>query len=146
VTVAGHDLLILDTNVLIHVIRDNRMGNRIQEELDLRGREERPLISIVTVGEALALAHRFAWGDQKVVRLHELLRNLVVVDISQPGIAERYAELTVYARAAGRTLGDNDRWIAATASITGAELITTDRDFEILDPNFMTHRYFDPGT
>lgn len=48
-TVAGQDLLILDTNVLIHVIRNSTLGNRIQEEFDLRGRAERPLMSIVTV-------------------------------------------------------------------------------------------------
>ena len=139
-----HELLLLDTNALIQIIRQNAVGQRIQERLDLARRREKPLISIVTVGEALALAHGFDWGTGKVTKLRELLRNLVIVDVSQAGIVDRYAEITVHARAAGRTMGDNDRWIAATASVTRAWLVTTDRDFESLEPIFIRQVFFDP--
>ncbi|MGE0552563.1 MAG: type II toxin-antitoxin system VapC family toxin [Gemmatimonadales bacterium] len=140
-----HALLALDTNVLIHTIRDNAIGRRIGTALRLGERSERPLISIVTVGETLALARRLGWGTQKTSTLRDLLTNLVVVDVSHAGVVDRYAELTAWCQSNGRSLDDNDRWIAATASVADAWLITTDRDFDPLDPKFLRHVYFDPG-
>lgn len=34
-------------------------------------------------------------------------------------------------------MGDNDLWIAATASVTNTPLITTDKDFEHLNGVFL---------
>ncbi len=37
----------------------------------------------------------------------------------------------------GRKMGKNDLWIAATAIFADARLLTTDRDFDGLDPLFL---------
>ena len=42
-----------------------------------------------------------------------------------------------------RIMGKNDLWIAATAMATGAELITTDKDFSHLDGHFLKVHYID---
>ena len=43
-------------------------------------------------------------------------------------------------------MGKNDVWIAATAAVTGATLLTTDRDFDRLTPQFLTRVWIDPDT
>ena len=43
----------------------------------------------------------------------------------------------------GRPLGKNDVWIAATAAVTGARLLTTDKDFDRLDPLFLSRDWID---
>jgi predicted nucleic acid-binding protein len=35
-------------------------------------------------------------------------------------------------------------WIAATAHATGARLLTTDHDFDHLDPTFLARDWIDP--
>lgn len=49
-------LVILDTNVLVQLIRGNAIGLALDTAFALRSRQDRPLISVVTVGEMLALA------------------------------------------------------------------------------------------
>jgi predicted nucleic acid-binding protein len=41
-------------------------------------------------------------------------------------------------------LGDNDVWIAATASLADAVFLTTDRDFDPLHGIFLTREWVDP--
>ncbi len=60
----------------------------------------------------------------------------------EPGLLETYAEIDAWLEGkipgpAGeppwkpaRNLGKNEIWLAATARVTGATLVTTDRDFE----------------
>ncbi len=40
-------------------------------------------------------------------------------------------------------MGKNDLWIAATASVLNAKLLTTDHDFDHLDSIFLTVVYVD---
>jgi predicted nucleic acid-binding protein len=42
-----------------------------------------------------------------------------------------------------RNMGKNDLWIAATASVLKAKLLTTDRDFDHLDSEFLEVIYID---
>jgi tRNA(fMet)-specific endonuclease VapC len=41
-------------------------------------------------------------------------------------------------------MGKNDLWIAATASVLKARLLTTDHDFDHLDGIFLDVLYIDP--
>jgi tRNA(fMet)-specific endonuclease VapC len=133
----SRELLILDTNVLLHVIRGNEVAERIDGQFNLRHRQDRPLISVVTIGEGLALAKQFGWGEAKCRALDDLFREMVVVDISSRSVLEKFAEFRDLTRKAGRTLSHNDLWIAATAAATGAHLVTTDHDFDVLHPSLI---------
>jgi tRNA(fMet)-specific endonuclease VapC len=137
--------ILLDTNVVLHIVRGSEVANRIDAALQLRSRAERALISVVTVGEALAFARRRGWGENKTARLEELVRELVVVDINNATVLRRYAELHDYLVKNGRSVGDNDVWIAACAAAASALLITTDRDFEALNGVYVTSLYFEPN-
>ena len=138
---ASREVLLLDTNVVLHVLRGNEIGRRVDSLFQIRHRSDRPLISVVTVGECLALARRWGWGETKRTQMEQLLRELVVVDIQSREVLERFAEMHSWSRTNGRALGDNDLWIAATAAATHAHLITTDADFDALHPHHVRRTY-----
>jgi tRNA(fMet)-specific endonuclease VapC len=121
--IGPEDLLLLDTNVLLYLLRGKDEGRYIKETYGLDRRAERPLISIITVGEMLSMSLRQAYGDTKRKALDDLLRELVIVDIRRT-IAGHYAEIQTRLQALGTPIGQNDIWIAATAKATGAVLLT----------------------
>lgn len=130
----GTNFLLLDTSIVIHLVRDNQIGRRVDAIFKIRRRADRPLISIVTVGECLSLVRQFGWGPTKAEALEALLRELVIVPIDSRPVLERYGQFHSWTKSIGRTLGHNDLWIAATAAAAGAHLVTTDRDFDPLYP------------
>lgn len=93
----------------------------------------------------LAFAQRNGWGARKLEALRQLAGNLVVVDVSREPILNAYAELDTHLKRSGTPMGQqNDVWIAATASATGAVLLTTDRDFDVLHPSHIRREWIDP--
>ncbi len=128
--------LLLDTNIIVHLLRGKDTGQRIDAAYGLRRRRDRPLICVVTVGESLGIAKQRGWGTERILALRAALAELVIVDINHSEILERFAEIHAADRKGGWNLSHNDTWIAATASVTGATLLTTDRDFERMDPKF----------
>ncbi len=136
--------LLLDTNVLLHLVRGNEVGERIDRSFGLRTRTEKPLMSIVTVGECHAFAAYRGWGSEKKAALDALLHELVIVDINNGTVLRAYADIDAYLTKNGKTVGNNDVWIAATAKAAGALLLTTDTDFAPLDPKFIRHHYISP--
>jgi predicted nucleic acid-binding protein len=99
----------------------------------------------VTVGELFSLADQFEWKEQKRARLTELIRELVVVEIQAQVIVETWARFHTFLKQNGCSVGDNDVWIAATASAAGALLMTTDKDFAALvAPRWLEWIYIDP--
>lgn len=131
-------LVLFDTSILVNVLRQSAVGKRAYEDAEQISGQERPLISVVTVGEMHSLAKQLSWGQKKIDALDELLRNLVVVDINNAPIISRYADVDVWSMNRGRKMGKNDLWIGATASVTGATLMTLDGDFDHLHPVHLT--------
>lgn len=138
-------LVLLDTNVLVQLIRKSALGERIESEYQLSSRQERPLISVVTVGEMRALALKFGWGLKKVADLTALLHELVIVDINSDAVIANYAEIDRLSEQGGRPMGKNDIWIAATAAATNAWLLTTDKDFDHLHGTRINREWVDPA-
>jgi tRNA(fMet)-specific endonuclease VapC len=136
--------ILLDTSVVVHLARGNEIGQAMDRAYGLRERKERPLLSIVSVGELLSLATQWNWGEKKVQQLRELVGELVILDLQRQPILERYAAIDSYCKKNGLVIGNNDAWIAATAAAAGAMLLTNDRDFDPLDPQFLRRVYFDP--
>jgi tRNA(fMet)-specific endonuclease VapC len=142
---AGSDLVLLDTSVVIHLIRGDAVGSSMDAAYALSTRQDRPLLSIVPLGEARSFALYRGWGQGKQDRLVALFRELVVVDIRSDEVVRKFAEIDSWAKKHGRALSDNDTWIAATAAATGAVLITNDKDFDPLDETgFLRRIYVSP--
>lgn len=75
-----------------------------------------------------------------------MLDFLTIVPIPYKGILAAYVEIDDYSRRRGRVMGKNDVWIAATAKVEQATILTTDRDFDHLHPHLIMQEYIDPNS
>ena len=137
-------LYLLDTNIPVHLVRGDAVGEHIRTLYTPALLEPRPLISIVTEGELRSLAYQFRWGKSKVEQALFYLSYFKRVSIDQAEIYEAYAAIDAYSVSMGYKMGKNDLWIAATAHVTEACILTTDRDFDHLDPMFLKREWIDP--
>jgi predicted nucleic acid-binding protein len=135
---------ILDTNILLAYIRLGRLYTSLETSYSLWTAAPSPVISVVTEGEIRALAEELFWGSQKKQLMALLLARFTAVPLPYSNVLDKYVEIAEYSRRNGRTMGKNDLWIAATAASTGATLLTTDRDFDHLNPVFITCHWIDP--
>lgn len=142
--ISRSELILLDTNILIHLIRGNSVAQWIDSQFGLRSRAAKPLISVVTIGESLALAKKLNWGSSKAGTLESLLREMVVADINSAPVLKNYAEVDHALQKIGKPIQQNDMWIAATAMAFEAHLLTTDRDFDYLSPKYVSRTWIDP--
>lgn len=139
---------ILDTNVLVALIRGNQLGKRIDAQFGLRANLHRSMISVITVGELYSLGKKLGWGSAKLSSLESLLAELVWIDINHREIYKAYAEIDYYLERVvkpAQPIGQNDLWIAATARASGATLLTTDKDFDSLDRQLIRRIWIDPA-
>lgn len=130
---AGGNPYLLDTNVVLHATREGSpVARAIDAQFELSSSRFRPAICEVSIGELLAFSRSNKWGEKRVERLNQEIGRCLSIEISTPGVHDRWAEMHSRLKAGGRTIGQNDIWIAATASIAGLTLLTTDGDFEAL--------------
>ena len=135
-----------DTNIVIHYLRESEVMRRVEQQFNPFGLGNEIWICVVSLGELKSMAIQANWGVKRQQQLVTLLDMLIPIDIWAEDILDRYAEIDAFsqnklpARALGltaRNMGKNDLWIAATASILGAQLITTDSDFDHLEVEFL---------
>lgn len=62
-----------------------------------------------------------------------LLSYLRRLPIDTGDVLEAYAVIDAYSKRMGVSMGKNDVWIAASGSVAGFTLLTTDHDFDHLD-------------
>ena len=138
-------LYLLDTNILVHLIRQDHTGQHIKDTYSPLLIDPRPLTSVVSGGELRSLAYQWSWGSAKKDQMNFLLGYLGRVPVDTTEVQEAYAVIDAYSEQSGHSMGKNDVWIAAACHVTGARLVTTDRDFDHLHPNFLTRDWIDPG-
>ena len=127
----------LDTNILVHLIRGDQMGLLLDASYDLLRSESPNAICIVTNGEIRSLANQLSWGIARLDTMYSLLDLLSNIPLGSTEVLETYARMDTYCRKSGLSLGKNDLWIAATAVATGYDLLTLDNDFDPLDGVFL---------
>jgi predicted nucleic acid-binding protein len=106
--------------------------------------DARLFTSIVCEGELRSLALRLGCGSEKTRRMEEQLARAITIPLEYEGVVQAYARIDAHCRRMGTPLGENDTWIAAAANATGARLLTTDTDFDHLDPAFLRRDWIDP--
>lgn len=121
---------LLDTSVLLHWTRDSPQSRVIDEAYGLTASAMRPLVCEVSVGEMLAFSRSRHWGEEKQRRVGDLWTLTVVIDISDRGVMDAYAEASTLAKQLGWGLfhEKNDLWVAAATRATEAHLLTMDQD------------------
>ena len=128
---------LLDTSVILHLVRGNALGQHIRDNYDLLHCQPRPLVCLVSLAEMRVLGELHGWGEPKRNALVAAFRSLTMVNINHPTVIDAYVKLDLCARShpkGARQMGKNDLWIAACAAAANAYLLTTDKDFEFLIP------------
>lgn len=128
----GAPAYLLDTGIVLLANRASHTSKVIDSQFSLSASSFRPAICEVSVGELLAFANANHWGAERNAELMGRLKSSLVLPISHPGVHQRWADMQSTLQGAGITVGQNDMWIAATASVTGLTVLTTDKDFKHL--------------
>jgi predicted nucleic acid-binding protein len=115
--------VVADTDVVSYVFKNHPFGSRYDPEL--AGRIT--LISFMTVAEIERWVLQYRWGKQRIQLLRTFLERFTVVP-SSPDLCRKWAEVMVTAQAAGRRIESADAWIAATALLHDAPLLTNNRN------------------
>jgi len=143
--------LLFDTNILLNLGK----GRHAKQILKIINPDNKKIFaSVATLGELKSLVLQNNWGASRLQSLDELLEDVVVVDINE-NMAGTYSEIdafsqrrnpriTDYPFATPRNMGKNDLWIAATASLLGLKLVTTDADFNHLHEVFIEVQVLKP--
>ena len=130
-------LIVPDSCAIIQLIRNNDVGQRLEQQYYLSARRNDILISSVTYAEVLAFATYQRWSPQKITLLEEFMVQLPLINAGDEWVIKMYVELYVAARKRGRMMSQNDLWIAATAKATDAVLLTVDKDFQWIPREFL---------
>lgn len=132
---------VLDTNILLTYLRGKQLSLLHGEPLHLLLESNTLVISVVSLGELKSLAIRNGWGESRLKDLDAFAAQFLIADIHNKAVIDRYAEIdafsqgkhpTVSLTTSSRNMGKNDLWIAATASVLQATLVTMDTDFDHL--------------
>lgn len=143
---------VLDTNILLHYVRQYELVQEVERELNLISQNAIPMIASVSIGEMEGFMQRQEWGQAKINRLKKLVEKIAVIDIAAADdqLMNAYATLWNYSKNAlpgdklGKSIGigQNDVWIAALAHTAKAALVTTDGDFDHLNGKWITVHKF----
>ena len=138
---------LLDTNILLAYVRWQALARFVEATYQIGTRQPVPIISIVSEAEIRVLAAQNKWGPFKIRMLEDkMLDFLTIVPLPYKNVLAAYVEIDDYSRRNGRVMGKNDVWIAATARVAGATILTTDKDFDHLHPHLVTREYVDPNS
>jgi tRNA(fMet)-specific endonuclease VapC len=138
---------LLDTSVMLKLVRGGEPARWLDQEFGLSSASLRPLVSIVTHAELKVLAQRNRWGPAKMQSLANALANVATINIRSGALLDAYVSVDLASRQhrpSARTLSHHDLWIAATAKVARATLLTTDKDFTHLSPSHCRVVLIDP--
>ena len=143
--------IVIDTSIVLHILRNNSVAKAILK--DIAEFEEEPVlvISSVTKGELKSFARQRNWGSNRTKDIDTFLENITAVDVTftNDDLHLVYTNIDAYSKkkapdssgkllkGSARTMGKNDLWIAATAYLLNAPLMTTDGDFDHLNKSFI---------
>lgn len=143
---------VLDTNVILAYLRKHVIWDLIELQLGIFETETDVYIPAVVLGELRSLANQNRWGIIKRRELEIFVKEFMIIDFITEEVINSYAEIDAFSQGrlegrpltgSSRNMGKNDLWIAATASVLNATLITTDKDFQHLHTQFLEVAYFD---
>ncbi len=149
---------VLDTNILIHLIRNSATWEYVENEYLPFQNGNQTFISFVSVAEILSIARQLGWEQEKMKKLAFLFSEIEIVTVSNTPndlLIQGYVEIDSYSQGknpqlslpkdtSARNMGKNDIWIASTAYALQAHLITTDKDFEHLNYVFFDIHLVEP--
>ena len=139
---------LLDTGILVHYARQSPLYQQIESAENLSAPDCMPIISVVTQAEILSFGIQNNWGIKKLQALNNLFSKIIIIDINSADLdlLNAYAQIDAFSKGklpaialetSSRVMGKNDLWIAATAKVANATLLTIDGDFDHLHGKFI---------
>lgn len=139
--------ILIDTCVVIHIIRRTTVGEKCIEVLQNLGEEINIILSVVSKGELEAFAKQRNWGASKLEKLNGIFTKVTCIDIQNTDqqLLDAYSMIDGYSKrkivdrnnellkSSAKKMGKNDLWIAATAYVLNIQLLTSDGDFDHLN-------------
>jgi len=110
-------LRLLDTNIASYVFKGHSLAAKYQQHL----LGHTLVVSFMTVAEMREGALRANWSPKRIAKLDGFLQLYVWLH-SDPDICRRWADVRFERRL--QPIATDDAWIAATALIHGADLVT----------------------
>ncbi len=145
----------LDTGIILGYLKSTPYSKIVENKYSPFTAPNLAAMSVVSHGELVSLGYRNKWGAAKLTKLESLIRMIPQVDINNDAIIQSYGEIDAFSQGhhpsksltmSARNMGKNDLWIAATAVVSQATLITTDKDFDHLNGIFLPVVYIDPSS
>lgn len=139
---------LLDTGILVHYARQSPLYQLIETNEGLSKPDCIPMISVVTQAEIFSFAIQKIWGAKKIEHIQNLLTKIIIIDINSgdTSLIKAYAEIDTYSKgkltgnpisSSAIKMGKNDLWIASTAKVANATLLTIDGDFDHLNNTYI---------
>ncbi|GAB4406461.1 MAG: hypothetical protein OHK0039_08220 [Bacteroidia bacterium] len=142
---------VLDTNVLLTRLRAMPLADDIWREFDLSGADAVLIVPSAVAAELKSIALQQGHGMRKIAQLESLLNSMTIIHTNSD-IIEAYVEIDAFSQGkhpsrpletSHRNMGKNDLWIAATAKVANATLLTFDKDFDHLSGVLLSVHRFD---
>lgn len=144
--------IVIDTCTVLHILKDSPQGKKCLEEIEKLGENPHIIISVATKAELDSFSLQNQWRQKKIQALNKFLNELTTIDINQGDkqLLDAYSLIDGYSKrkltdptgnkllGSARKMGKNDLWIAATAKVINAPLLTTDGDFNHLNGVLLT--------
>ena len=111
--------IVVDTDVVSFLFKSDARAQQYLSFLD----NHQLLISFMTEAELEQWVLLAKWGPERVSRFHGFMNRFASVPTSRDLIL-KWADVMVAARASGRRIEVADAWIAATALLYDAPLVT----------------------
>jgi tRNA(fMet)-specific endonuclease VapC len=127
---------VLDTNILMAYVRQSTTYTNAENALNLTADDVQLIVSSVSIAEIMVLAQRNGWEMKKTEALtHFFEETMLIVDVSigAPELLQAYVNLEIASQKLGYKMNKNDLWVAATAKVTNAILVTTNFVFNHFD-------------
>ncbi len=125
-------IFLLDSNAFSDLMRKNP---RIEAQLETRKPGDRVVVCPIVRGEILYGLARLPAGRRRegLTQQATTLFAAIACEPTPEAAGDAYAMIKRAREQEGLSLDENDLWIAATASVLGATLVTRDSDFGSLE-------------
>jgi predicted nucleic acid-binding protein len=147
---------ILDTNILILLVKSRKFSALFDQNY-FSNPVNNFFYTHSSLGELDSISKQNQWGEKRLILLKNLLKGFNLVKSTSIDIVQNYGTIDAYSQGklknkplpigmSARNMGKNDLWIAASAIVLKATLLTTDKDFDHLSPSFINIDLIDIST
>lgn len=105
---------LLDTNIIIHLIRGNEIGKLAEKFIQ---NAEQVVISVVSIGEMKSIAMQRKWSENRMKTMQNLFERFLIADIHTEEIVDKYAEIDAFSQ------GKHPNLLLSTSSAIWAKMI-----------------------